>query len=92
MDMSVSPDLEAFCCYGIVLILGLVAARVQISNKLQNLPGKWIMGSTWLLYFAYSLIPVALFGFSIAPMPSMTPRCSLQFWLALAISRYLLAN
>jgi hypothetical protein len=63
MDMSVSPDLEAFCCYGLVLVLGLVAGRVQITNKLENLPGKWIMVNTWLLFFAYSLIPVALFWF-----------------------------
>ena len=63
MDMNVSPDLEAFCCYGVVLVLGLVAARAQIGKRLVNLPSRWIMVNTWLLFFAYTLVPVVLFWF-----------------------------
>jgi hypothetical protein len=63
MDMSVSPDLEAFYCYGLVLLLGLAAASAQVSKRLRNLAGSWIMFNTWLLFFAYTLVPVVLFWF-----------------------------
>jgi hypothetical protein len=52
MDMTVSPDLEAFYCYAIVFLLGLIAAKGQVSQRLGNLPGQWIMINTWLLFFA----------------------------------------
>lgn len=61
--MNVSPDLEAFYCYGLVLLLGLVTASGQVSKRLGNLPGQWIMLNTWLLFFAYALVPLALFWF-----------------------------
>ena len=63
MDMTVSPDLEAFCCYGAVFFLGLIAAWSQVTQRLGNLPGQWIMINTWLLFFAYGLVPVGLFWF-----------------------------
>lgn len=63
MDMTVSPDVEAFYCYAIVFLLGLVAAKAQVSQRLGNLPGQWIMINTWLLFFAYTLLPVALLWF-----------------------------
>jgi hypothetical protein len=63
MDMSVSPDLEAFCCYGLVFLLGLATAWGQVSKRLGRLPGQWIMLNTWLLFFAYTFVPVALFWF-----------------------------
>ncbi len=61
--MNVSPDLEAVFCYAIVFALGLVAAQGQISGRLGKLPGQWIMVSTWLLFFAYTFVPVVLFWF-----------------------------
>ncbi len=61
MDLSVSPDVAAYLCYGVVLLLGLIAAIVQVSKRLENYPGKWIMLNTWLLFAAYVAIPVALF-------------------------------
>lgn len=61
MDLSVSPDLNALICYAIVILLGLITAGGQVSNRLANLPSKWIMVNTWLLFFAYSLLPVGLF-------------------------------
>jgi hypothetical protein len=63
VNMTVSPDLEAYVCYAIVLILGLFTAFIQISTRLADRPGKWIMVNTWLLLSAYMLIPVALFWF-----------------------------
>ncbi len=63
MDMTVSPDLEAFVCYVLVFLLGLVAAKGQVGQRLGNLPGQWIMINTWLLFFAYAFLPVALFWF-----------------------------
>ena len=46
-----------------VLLLGVIAAFSQISKRLDKLPGKWIMVNTWLLFFAYTFLPVALFWF-----------------------------
>lgn len=63
MDLSVSPDLEAFYCYGIVVLVGALVARGQVSSKLATVPGSWIMADTWLLFFSYTLLPVCLFWF-----------------------------
>jgi hypothetical protein len=61
MDINVSPDIQAYYCYLLVLLLGLWTAGTQVSSRLGNLPGKWIMLNTWFLFFAYTLIPLALF-------------------------------
>jgi hypothetical protein len=61
MDLSVSPDVNAFFCYAVVILLGLITAGGQVSNRLVNLPSKWIMVNTWLLFFAYAFLPVVLF-------------------------------
>lgn len=61
MDLTVSPDLDAYWCYAVVLVLGLITALGQISKRLAKLPGKWIMVNTWLLFFAYTFTPVVLF-------------------------------
>jgi hypothetical protein len=58
---SVSPDLEAFYCYLVVLVVGLLVARGQVSTKLRNFPGYWVMPGTWLLFLAFTLVPVVLF-------------------------------
>jgi hypothetical protein len=59
--MNVSPDLPAYWCYLVVLLLGFVTAGTQVSAQLGNLPGKWLTVNTWLLFFAYTLIPLGLF-------------------------------
>jgi hypothetical protein len=61
LDITVSPDLPAYYCYLLVLLLGLWSAGAQVSKRLGNLPGKWIMVNTWSLFFAYTGIPLALF-------------------------------
>jgi hypothetical protein len=63
VDMNVSPDLGAYCCYGLVLLIGLLVAWSQVAKRLGRLPGQWIMVNTWLLFFAYTFVPVALFWF-----------------------------
>ena len=63
MDLTVSPDLESFVCYSIVFLLGLLAAKSQVGQRLGTLPGQWIMVNTWLLFFAYAALPVGLFWF-----------------------------
>ncbi len=61
MDLGVSPDLDAFYCYGIVFLLGLITAANQVSTRLGKFRGRWIMVNTWLLFFAYAFVPVVLF-------------------------------
>src|SRR5216684_267754 len=61
MDLGVSPDLDAFYCYAVVFVLGLLTAGNQISARLGSFRGRWIMVNTWLLFFAYSSVPVLLF-------------------------------
>lgn len=61
MDLAVSPDLEAFFCYAIVFALGLIVARRQVAQKMASFKGAWISLQTWLLFLAYSLLPVGLF-------------------------------
>ena len=61
MDLNVSPDLDAYLCYLMVLCLGVFTALAQVSRRLARLPGKWIMVDTWALFFAYAAVPVALF-------------------------------
>lgn len=58
---SVSPDLEAFYCYLIVLAVGVFVAWRQVSAKLGKLPGFWVIPGTWLLFLAYTSVPVILF-------------------------------
>jgi hypothetical protein len=61
MDLNVTPDLEALYCYAAVILVGALVARGQMSTKLGNFPGAWIMFDTWLLFVAYTLVPVFLF-------------------------------
>jgi hypothetical protein len=61
MDLSASPDFDAFYCYVIVFMLGLVTAVMQINKRLLNYPGKWVTWHTWTLLGAYTFLPVILF-------------------------------
>jgi len=61
MDLGVSPELDAFWCYLIVILLGLVVAYRQVTSRLQGLPDVWRVGGAWILFFLYLLIPVGLF-------------------------------
>ncbi len=61
MDLSVSPDIEAFWSYLIVLVLGVFVARRQVTKRLENLKDVWLVVDTWVLFFAYLAVPLALF-------------------------------
>src|SRR5262245_40622286 len=61
MDLSVSPDLPAYACYGLVVFLGAFTAYVQISKRLAGMEGAWFLPRTWLLFALYIFVPVGLF-------------------------------
>lgn len=61
MDLSVSPDLAAYFCYGIVFLLGVFVAVAQVKRRLGGMDGVWFVAGTWLLFIAYIAVPVALF-------------------------------
>jgi hypothetical protein len=61
MDLSVSPDIEAFWSYLIVLLLGLFVAYRQVTSRLEGFKDIWLVGDTWILFFAYVAIPLGLF-------------------------------
>lgn len=63
MDLSVSPDIEAYFCYLIVASLGAVTAVVQINRGLGDLAGIWLIPGTWLLFLMYLGVPIGLFWF-----------------------------
>ena len=61
MDLSASPDVNAFYCYLIVLVLGAITGVRQVSKRLQGLAGVWLVKRTWLLFAGYMFVPVVLF-------------------------------
>lgn len=63
MDLSVSPDIEAYFCYLIVASLGAITAIVQINRGLGDLAGIWLIPGTWLLFLMYLGVPIGLFWF-----------------------------
>jgi hypothetical protein len=63
MDKVASPDIAAYWCYLIVLVIGVVVARSSVNRLLADQPGRWAFFNTWLLLGAYSVVPVILFWF-----------------------------
>lgn len=61
MDMTVSPDLPAYVCYGIVLALGLFVAVGQLRKRLGGIVSVIPVARAWLLFGAYTAVPVVLF-------------------------------
>ncbi len=61
MPESASPDLDAFLCYGLLLAVGAIVAVVRLSGELAAFRGAWLMGETWLLFFAYVAVPLLLY-------------------------------
>jgi hypothetical protein len=63
MDLSFSPDLNAFCCYGVVLICAFIAARFQVYRRLSEnkIYGIWLEPSTWVMFGIYLVTPLVLF-------------------------------
>ena len=63
MDQFGSPDVPAFICYLVVLAVGALVARSNVSRILKLIPGHWRFFKTWLLFAAYLLLPITLFWF-----------------------------
>ena len=61
MDLSVSPDIEVFWSYLIVLVLGVFVAYRQVATRLEGLKDVWLVGDTWVVFFAYIVVPLGLF-------------------------------
>jgi hypothetical protein len=61
MDLSISPDVEAYYCYLLVLLIGLAVARKHVAGLLEGFRGVWVMRDTWLLLGVYASVPVVLF-------------------------------
>ncbi len=61
MDLSISPDVEAYYCYLIVLLIGAWVARKRVSELLEGFRGAWVRADIWMLLGVYMLLPVALF-------------------------------
>jgi hypothetical protein len=58
-----SPDVPAYISYLIVIVFGALVARARVSTLLQAYGDRWAFVGTWLVFFAYVVIPVALFWF-----------------------------
>lgn len=61
MDLTVSPDLDAYLCYATVLFFGAVTAIQQIFKRLGNIQYIWLVPQTWVLFFLYIIVPLILF-------------------------------
>jgi hypothetical protein len=61
LDLSISPDLAAYICYGIVFLLGIFVAIAQVRKRLGGMDGIWFVPRTWILFVAYVAVPIALF-------------------------------
>ena len=61
MDLTFSPDIEAYYCYFIVLIVGAIVGVSQIRQRIGQIEGIWSLPRTWWLFALYVAIPVLLF-------------------------------
>lgn len=62
MNLEISPDLEAYWCYAIVVGAGLLAAIQQVRARLPS-RSAWRLLETYLLFLAYLCVPLLLFWF-----------------------------
>ncbi len=58
-----SPDVPAYITYLIVLTVGTLVAHASVVTLLEKHPDRWAFLGTWSLFFAYLVVPVALFWF-----------------------------
>lgn len=61
MDLSLSPDLEAYWCYLILAAIAIIVAAVQVRSLLKGYNNAWSTARAWLLLVAYSAVPIVLF-------------------------------
>lgn len=58
-----SPDVPAYVCYAVVIVLGIVVAVSTINRLLDGYPDHWAFASTWGLFVAHAALPAVLFWF-----------------------------
>jgi hypothetical protein len=58
-----SPDIQAYYCYLVVLIVGTLVARARVNALLGRYRDRWAFSGTWTLFAAYTTLPLALFWF-----------------------------
>jgi hypothetical protein len=63
MNLLASPDLPAYWCYLLVLVVGMLVARSQVNRLLTAFPQRWGFLSTWGLFWAHAAVPAVLFWF-----------------------------
>jgi hypothetical protein len=56
-----SPDVEAWLCYLVVGVIGLLIAIREVKKRFESVSGQWACFGTYLLLLAYMAIPVALY-------------------------------
>lgn len=61
MDDLLSPDWPAPTCYLVVLGVGMLSARAAVNRLLDSASGRWSFTDTWMLFWAQTAVPVALF-------------------------------
>ena len=65
MDLTLSPDLDARLCYGIVFLCAILSARIQVVKRFVALKVPtsmiWLVPNTWLIFGIYLLTPLGLF-------------------------------
>lgn len=61
MDLSLSPDVEAYVCYLVLLGMALIVAVIQVRTLLKGYTNVWSSARSWLLLGAYTSVPIALF-------------------------------
>jgi hypothetical protein len=61
LDLSLSPDFEAYWCYCILAALALIVAAIQVRALLKGFTNAWSTARAWLLLGAYTAVPIALF-------------------------------
>lgn len=61
MDLSLSPDLDAYWCYLVLFTLAFIAALLHVRGLLKGFTNVWAMARSWLLLVAYTAVPVVLF-------------------------------
>ncbi len=63
MDLSFSPDVDAWICYLILVVISVWVAVRQVNKRLGAVDGVWYAPETWALLTLYVAVPVLLFWF-----------------------------
>ena len=85
MDLTLSPDLDARICYGIVFLCAILGACLQIQKRFAaaRLPATWIWHSpsTWMMFVTFIVTPLGLFWL----MDRMNALSDTSFFAALLV-------